>query len=119
MSSKRQHTSPASVSIRQHPSASVSIREHTSAAQHLKLVVLRVVEDVGDIEEHSVDGLEDAQLRQYLYFCTSKASKLRTSRAASQGVTSALMAVSAGTTCCVIACSWGCDTRVGLNLLVV
>ncbi len=49
------HTS-AYVSIRQHTSAYVSIRQHTSA-----------VKDDGSLP-----------LSQYLYFCTSKASKLST-----------------------------------------
>jgi hypothetical protein len=50
--SVRQHTS-AYVSIRQHTSAYVSIRQHTSSGS-------------------------GAQPRQYVFFCTSKASKLRT-----------------------------------------
>jgi hypothetical protein len=63
--SRLQHTS-AYVSIRQHTSAYVSIRQHTSAG-----------------EERGRGGrrleLEEAQLREYLDFSTSKASKLSTS----------------------------------------
>jgi hypothetical protein len=48
-----------------HTSAYVSIRQHTSA-----YVSIRMLQLLSDRE----------QLRQYLYFCTSKASKLSTSR---------------------------------------
>jgi hypothetical protein len=74
----RQHTS-ACVSIRQHASAYVSIRQHTSAyvstRQYLfffGLLILPVVTPV-QVAVYIV-----RLLRQYLYCCTSKASKLST-----------------------------------------
>jgi hypothetical protein len=54
--------------IRQHTSAYVSIRQHTSA---------NCEECEGANENDAEDVLELAQ-RQYLYFCTGKASKLST-----------------------------------------
>jgi hypothetical protein len=67
--SMRQHTS-AYVSIRQHTSAYVSIRQHTSACVSIR----QHTSDARDCEPEPLQlvGL----LRQYLYFCTSKASKL-------------------------------------------
>ncbi len=62
------HTS-AYVSIRQHTSAYVSIRQHTSAyvsIRHIYGILVRVRDSY------------ELLLRQYLYFCTSKASKLST-----------------------------------------
>ena len=61
----RQHAS-AYVSTRQHTSAHVSIRRHTLAYELMQYLL-----------EFMLD-LARRLLRQTLYFCTSKASKLRT-----------------------------------------
>jgi len=64
--SVRQHTS-AYVSIRQHTPAYVSIRQHTSA-----YVSIRHAVNEGEKVGHSLAA--GTQQRQYLCFCTSKAS---------------------------------------------
>ena len=68
----RPHTS-AYVSIRQHTSAYIRIRQHTPAyiriRQHGRGEVVR---------DKRVSSRTAQLLRQYLYFCTGKASKLST-----------------------------------------
>jgi hypothetical protein len=66
--SMRQNTS-ACVDIRQHTSAYVSIRQHTSAYVSIRQHACGVLWHV----EASAVGCHLLQLRQYLYFCTSKA----------------------------------------------
>ncbi len=74
----RQHTS-AYVRIRQHSSAYVSIRQHTSAyvsiRQHTSAYVSIRMKEADFISRACTHFLRG----QYLYFCTSKASKLSTS----------------------------------------
>ncbi len=74
----RQHTS-AYVSIRQHTSAYVGIRRHTSS--YAQAVSVRTSRPAGRTKGKSAQQRKQAgrrQQRQYLYFCTSKASKLST-----------------------------------------
>jgi hypothetical protein len=78
--SKRQQTS-ANVSIRQHTSANVSKRQHTSA--HVTRLRVHVTRGFGGSPERmpatSLFGANIHQkTSQYLYFCTSTASKLST-----------------------------------------
>jgi hypothetical protein len=78
----RQHT-PAYVSIRQHMPAYVSIRQHTSAyvsiRQHPSAYVsIRQLHHLGDGNVGELGSLDVHAQSQYLYFCTSKASKLST-----------------------------------------
>jgi hypothetical protein len=75
----RQHTS-AYVSIRHHTSAYVSICQHMSAyfsmRQHMSAYV-NIRQHTSDARDCEPEPLQPVGLlRQYLYFCTSKASKL-------------------------------------------
>ena len=87
----RQHMS-AYVSIRQHTPAYVSMRQHTSARQLL------------NTRRKSVFALLQL-LSQYLYFCTSKASKLSTSTLAGIVVEMRPTSVLASTRAIAPACS--------------
>jgi hypothetical protein len=65
----RQHTS-AYVSILQHTPAYISIRQHTSAYASIHQYTCCV-------SSLTISSAWQAHQRQYLYFCTSKASKFR------------------------------------------
>jgi hypothetical protein len=84
--SMRQHTS-AYVSIRQHTPAYVSIRQHTSACmcQHMSeyVSICRHTPSYASIRQHTsayVSSPLRERRRQYAHVCTSKASKVSTSR---------------------------------------
>ncbi len=74
----RQHTS-AYVSVRQHTSESVSIRQHTSAYGQQQQLGLSVHAARKRLRRRLLRGLRASRSTsstcQYLYFCTSKASK--------------------------------------------
>jgi hypothetical protein len=75
----RQHTS-ACVSIRQHASACVSMRQH-SIREHTTNNLFWGLERfdlIKDPEKSEEDMWLKQRLRQYLHFCTSKASKWST-----------------------------------------
>ena len=72
----RQHPS-AYVSIRQHTSAYVSIRQHTSAYVSIRQRTSAYVSICHRVAAGLVQLLQRL-LRQYLYCCTSKASKSST-----------------------------------------
>jgi hypothetical protein len=104
----RQHTS-AYVSIRQHTSAYVSIRQPTSAyvsiRQHIICVDyngLQVRFEGGIVLPPQVSAfvLLHQLLRQYLHFCTSKASKLSTCAASRHFRPASCIIVSAAVCCC-------------------
>ncbi len=69
-------------SIRQHTSAYGSIRQHSSAYLQRDVSVAsgrahgERVRNKRHVEKLLLAGLQQRLLRQYLYFCTSKASKL-------------------------------------------
>jgi hypothetical protein len=76
LASRRMLHTSAYVSIRQHPSASVSIRQHTSAYVSIRQNSSAYVSiRKGGMKLLAHEPPRAAQ-RQYLYFCTSKASKL-------------------------------------------
>jgi hypothetical protein len=82
-----QHTS-AYVSIRQHTSASVSIiassmwtsSAYVSIRQHASAYLPRACETCQPVRDGRAGSLCLLSMCQYLYFCTSKASKLKRSR---------------------------------------
>jgi hypothetical protein len=73
----RQHTS-AYVSIRQHSSAFVSIRQHTSAYVSIRQHTSAYIPSSASSSGRFIRTPRRRLLRQYLYCCTSKASKLST-----------------------------------------